>query len=320
VTAKECCVTVDKPGRWTLRELGFDGFDVPEHGRRSSVTLHYRLPPGSRQGRGLWYLIRLHFAISFRSGTGAGNAWVSAVTNDYAGVLVKFTRRQGDRRLAWNSLDLIRGWIDRTTGSRTVEVDVNNYLPFRGVRPGQNSYTVTLRRAGALRVDRLKVFEDSGLEVTRRGPARLALAPVLPNESVQRGETFEIGYRLRNIGDRDARQVVVRIAADQGGGLGVIGSDRQHLGRVRDGATGSFRFKAQQTGNYRVLLGADSSASHPRRAIAVPVVSAGRRHRPAGGVLRVAAAAALLIMGLMLLVLSRRSRRRPPPPSIPSAS
>jgi hypothetical protein len=314
-TAKSCCTTVDKPGRWTLPELGFDGFEVPVRGDRTKVTVHYRLPPGSRQGRDLWYVIRLHFAISLEPGSGAGEAWVSAVTNGYAGVLVKFKRRGRDREVAWNSLDLIRGWVDGTTRSRRIGVDVNNYLPFRGVRPGRNSYTVTLRRAGALRIERLRVLEDSGLEVTRRGPARLALEPILPNQSIRPGERFKIGYRLRNVGDRDARQVVVRIAADQHGGPRVIGSDRRRLGRVREGATGTFRLKAQQAGRYRLLLGADSSASHPRRAIEVPVVSAGRR--PAGRALRVAAAGALLVGGLVLLAMSRGRRQSPPPPSSP---
>lgn len=163
LAATDCCVTVDRVGRWTLPQLGSGGFDVPLHRALAGVTIRYRLPPDAKQGDGLWYLIRLHFAIRFKRGAGAGNAWLSAVTNDYAGVQVKFTRAGGSQRVAWNSLDLIRGWVDRTTASRRVEANLDNYLPYRGVRPGRNTFTVALRRAGALEVDRLRVFADSGL-------------------------------------------------------------------------------------------------------------------------------------------------------------
>lgn len=174
-----CCTTVDSVGRWTLPRLGYDAVQLPVRKEPARVRLRYRLPPGARQGSSGWYLIHLHFAITIAPGTRAGHASVSAVSHDYVGVLVKFKRSARDSRIRWNMLDLIRGWVDRTTTSRVIEVKASNYLPFRGVRPGGNTFMVVLRRTGALRIDGLRVLADSGLQLSRLGPARLELAPVL---------------------------------------------------------------------------------------------------------------------------------------------
>jgi hypothetical protein len=312
--ADDPLTTVDAVGRWTLPDLGSSGFQLPVRRDRAAVTVRYRLPEGSRQGRRVWYLIRLHIRVGFRPGT-AGEAWISAGADDYAGVMIKFKRTGADRgTIAWNSLDLIRGWVEHRTRGRTVEAELDNYVPRPGVRPGVNSYTVAVRQTGGLRVNRLKVFSDSGLEVTRHGPARLVLTPELPKRPIGTGETFTVGYRLANTGGRAARHVVVGLRTDDPHtGLRVIGADRRRAARVARSAVRTFRLRARQPGRYRILLGADSSASHPRKTIEIPVAAAGRAP---GQTLRVAIAVALVAAGAALLLAGRR-RARPTRPLSP---
>jgi hypothetical protein len=307
--AQECCVTVDKPGRWTLPRLGFGALDVPVTGAWTRVTLPYRLPRDARQGPHDWYLLRLHFEIAFERGGGPGKAWVVGAGNHYGAVLLEFTRGSRGRSIEWNSLDLIKGWVERRTAAHRIAVVARNYLPYRGVRPGRNTLTISLRRAGTFRVKRLKVLADSGIEVTPHSPARLVLEADPPSGPIEPGEIFNVGYRVRNEGDRAGRQVVAQISLGQSGAPRVIGSDAEHLGRVADVAHGSFRLRAREAGRYRILLAVRSPANHPTKVVEVDVVSATAESSHGRVAMRLVAAAGLIAMG-SLLVLRGRVRRR----------
>lgn len=306
--ARACCVTINQNGSWTLARLGFEARDLSFRAGQTRITLPYQLPRGAKQGPHTWYVLRLRFEIIFAEGRRAGRVWISGVTNHYAGVLVEFSRGAGQRSVTWNSFDLLRGWNEGTATSHRTVLDSRNYLPYRGVRPGRNTFTVTVRRAGALRVKRLRVFADSGIEVSRRSPARLALEPVLPRGPIRAGQTFEVGYRLANRGDRPARGVVIGVSAQQAGGPRIIGPRTQRLGSVEGRTSGTFRLTARQGGRYRLLLAADSHASHRRRVIEVVIASAPGPSKGIPTLARVVLAGVLVGTGTVLVVQGRQRR------------
>src|SRR5690348_9021462 len=81
---------------------------APPHSERS---LDYRLPPGASQGRGVWYVLRLRYRLTFAPTTRPGRAYVMASTNGYTCAQLEFrvTRVQGHLRVRWNSVDAAHG-------------------------------------------------------------------------------------------------------------------------------------------------------------------------------------------------------------------
>ncbi len=269
-------VLVDRRGDWDLRRLGATGFDLPTDAKRSGHSIELSFPPGARQGPDRWYLIRLHFEVQLSRRTGSGFVYMGGATNGRAGELVELrVRRRAARplRIAWNSLDLIRGAATGTVRGRTVELDVQNYLQNKGVRPGRNVLTFDVEWFGHIKLERVRIFADSGLRVSDRSPAHLVLATSLPSDPVREGESFDIGYTLRNNGDRAAHKVGVTIEPSSPA-LRIVGAPR-HIRRALPGGdrlSGRFRVQATRRGRFRleVHAGAENTNS-PLDEIVVPI-------------------------------------------------
>src|SRR5690349_2439678 len=81
---------------------------APPHSERS---LGFRLPAGARQGRGVWYVLRLRYRLTFAPTTRPGRAYVMASTNGYTCAQLEFrvTRERGHPRVRWNAVDAAHG-------------------------------------------------------------------------------------------------------------------------------------------------------------------------------------------------------------------
>ena len=146
------------------------------------------------------------------------------------------------------------------------------------------------------------------IEVTSRGPSRLTLEPIPPRSAVRPGETFALRYRLRNRGDRVARKVVVGVSSDDPDGPRVVDSELHRVGSVDDTIEGRFLLKAPGPGRYRLVLGADSNATHPRKLIEVSVVSEPTQATELPSLLRIALAGGLMVTGGLVGLRGRPSR------------
>ena len=130
-------VVVDDFGDWNLTRLGAGALDLAAHPRRDGRSVRYRLPAGARQGPARWYLVHVHFRATLSRHTKSGLVYVTASTDGRAGhmVTLRIRRRPGRQsRIAWTTLDLIRGGVRGVVRGRTVELDVENYVQNRGVR------------------------------------------------------------------------------------------------------------------------------------------------------------------------------------------
>jgi hypothetical protein len=312
-TATRASVTIDRPGNWTLTRLGFGKLDT-HLGGDDRVSLPYRLPAGARQGPDHWYLIHLHFIIIFAPASGPGRAYVIGLTNDHAAAQIQFRQRRphrhGTPRIAWNSLDLIRGEVKRVTSSRMIEVDFKNYVQLDGVRPGANSLEIVLERFGRLRVASLRVLPDSGIILTGRGPPDLAIRATSPSQEVLTGDTFEVRFVVRNDGGRAARDVGVAVQTPPNG-ISVVGASTRGLGRVgsSDGTSGGFHLRAERAGDYRLELQAVGGAQFTGTTIGVAV--GGAQQSSEWGMLRIGAGSILMLGGAIALFAARRRRAGP---------
>jgi hypothetical protein len=284
---------LDSDGLWTLSRLGAGRVILRAPGEVQAAR--FRLPSGAKQGDGRWYLLRLRFALTFAADTPEGIAYVSASTNGRAAAQIKARALPG--AVEWSSVGLIDGRVERRTRGRRIEVDFRNYLQLSGVRPGLNTLSVRLERVGPVRVERLEVFPDSGIERTRLAPARVELRPRLPDGAVRVGDEFELGYALRNTGDRPARNVVVGIELPRGA-LAVLGPRVERFPELAGTAAGSFRLRALARGRFRIALTARSSANRPAALIDVPV---GARESGRFGLVPLVLGGALLVAGVLLL-------------------
>lgn len=308
-TAARASVTIDRPGNWTLTRLGFGKVDT-HLGGDDRVSLPYRLPADARQGPDQWYLIHLHFIIIFTPANGPGRAYVSGLTNDHAAAQIQFRQRRphrdGTPRIAWNSLDLIRGEVKRVTSSRRIEVNFKNYLQRDGVRPGANSLKIVMEQFGRLRVASLRVLPDSGIIVTGRGPPDLAIRATSPSQKVLTGDTFEVRFTVRNQGGRAVRDLGVAVAPPHG--ISVVGPSTRGLGRVGSSGrtSGRFRLRAERAGDYRLPLQAVGGAQFTGTAIDVAVARA--QQSPGWGWVRIAVGSIFMLGGAGFIVAARRRR------------
>jgi len=163
--------------------------------------------------------------------------------------------------------------------------------------------TFQVERFDGIKLDSIRMLSTSGLEYTPLGPPALALEPVLPERAVQVGDTFEIGYSLKNTGDVPANDVAVGLIYPQEG-FRLLGETPHSYASVPVSVIGSFRLTAISPGTHQVLLGVESSSGQPAAQIQAVVHPPDKRWLSANLVWLWVALSGLLV-GVAMLALSR---------------
>ena len=90
-----------------------------ESDARASLSIRYHLPPGARQGRGSWWLIRLHYRVAVRPDAHAPAEFnVAGSVNEsfFASTIWNLRRRPGGTLvLSSDDLGLVNGHTVRTS-------------------------------------------------------------------------------------------------------------------------------------------------------------------------------------------------------------
>jgi hypothetical protein len=188
-----------------------------------------------------------------------------------------------------------------------VEIDFTNYLQYAGVRPGKNRVTFRLERLGGAKVERFRIFGDSGIMATRRAPARLAIEPTLADDEVRVGDTFDVAYRLVNKGGRPAPGAAVWLEAPFDG-LEIVDDPEHEFTRVVSAQRGVFLLRADRPGNHRLMFRAAGGANHPVATLDVSVLPAASSAQ-GWGPARLVVGSLLLLIGATLLVRDLARRR-----------
>jgi hypothetical protein len=206
---------IDSPGLWTLERLGYGDivFGVDDRTATGRRELTYRLPPDAAQGQGTWYLIRYHFRVSVSPDALPGSFAVSADTNGRtcASVVFDFRRTPEGPRLTSDSLGLVAGHEVETSSALTQEIDFRNYLQYRGVRPGRNVLTFRITANALPLVRSVRVFADTGIEVTPLGPPRVQANLEAPASTIPAGRKFTVRFRLRLAEGRPIDRAALRV-------------------------------------------------------------------------------------------------------------
>ena len=161
--------------------------ELPVHGQAATSAIAFSAPEHARQGiEGRWYLVRLRAEVTLARESRSGTVYVTASTNGRAAASAELRVRAGRHkrpRIAWNTLDLVRGVVlgdvDVRGQGRAAEgpqVDVDDHVLDPGCRGqgrrGGELDVVTLAVAERHGVDRIVIAASEGQAGGRIQPAR----------------------------------------------------------------------------------------------------------------------------------------------------
>lgn len=262
---------IDSYGLWTLHRLGYGDVDLPVDAAKTTASARFRLPANARQGRGHWYLMHVHFRITFADDSGEGFVVLSANTNGWASYQVQFSPglKNGALMIPWSTVDLVDGRQRHVAKTRQIEFRSANYMQYRGIRPGRSTWNFQLEQFGQARVAAVRIFDDSGIELTRLGYGRMGLRFTVVPATIRAGRNFAVRYELRHTSGRVLRKVSLAPELVDCNGVRLVGPRAVRFARVAKAVSGAFRFRALTPGRCRIFLWAHSNSHNPAKEVVV---------------------------------------------------
>ena len=260
-------------GVWTLRRLGSGDLNVPVDAPKTTASIQYRLRAGTRQGPGHWYVIHVHFRITFADDSGPGFVLLSANTNGWASYQAKFypAIEDGVMTIPWATLDLIDGLHKGVARGRTVEYRSANYMQYRGIQPGLSSLNFQLEQFDQARVAALRIFADSGIELTRIGYGRMGLGFTVAPAKIEAGESFAVRFEIRHLSGRVLRNVSLAPELVDCSGVRLVAPRIVRFRQVAKAVAGYFHFRALGPGPCRIFFWGHSNSQQPAKEIDITV-------------------------------------------------
>ena len=219
------------------------------------------LPPGARQGRFRWYLLRLRTVVIARPN--GAPAQISALVNGRAVLQWDVGPSPGEGpsgRPVIDQLDLLNGETLEPLQVPYTTADESNYVQLRSVHGGANRVRVEVAGFGAgPLVEAIRIHTESGLYATPLRPAKLALHASGPVDASPAHDR-RLRVTVSDSGD-DARDVVVDLASVPAWVR--LGSARERrIGTVRPGHPRhlSFVIRPLRSGLARLAITAESAA------------------------------------------------------------
>lgn len=270
------------------------------------TTLRYVLPAGSRQGRGQWWRLHLHFRIVVDSRSGDGRFYVVASTNHRTCASVRFTtvRRNGRLSVTSDALGLVNGREVANGPSLVREIRFDNYVQYKGVRPGPNELALEVDRSGLARVRAVRFFPDSGLIRSRVGPTSLRQELFLTDKAVRVGDAFSVRVRVTRVAGAPVRRGQAGVEFEKAF-LRLASQSTMPLVWHGNAGEAAFRFVATRAGRPRVNVVSEAAGTGQESFLEVPVAESAGSRLP---LWPFAAGAGLLLIGLLACV-GRRARR-----------
>jgi hypothetical protein len=266
-------LAIDSFGLRTMQQLDYPELVVAPANNVTQLAASFTLPDNATQGPKSWYLLRLHFRLDLAEDTESGVAYVSASTNEQTAAQIAFeVYKVGDVPLVhWNMLDLIEGSRDYFTVSPSIEVLFHNYLRTAGVLPGTNTLSVKTETYGGVRLERLTVFDDTGIEYTPLAPPRLSMQVTLPEQQLIVGDILRLEFHLENRGDHPAKGVTVGVIYPKEA-FGIRDQESWRFPVVEKEAQGEFVLEALQSGRHQIIVStASDSGGQPATILAADI-------------------------------------------------
>lgn len=200
------------PGYWSLADLAAPGLDLhsPEDG--AYIIANISLPPTN----GAYVAVSLHYLIEVDPSSGPGELllWDERAGGSATLVRLRWYPGQPSGYLECDTLDVFRGLRRGIMLGPRLELAVHNLVPIDWLASGNLPLVLRVERHGGIRLSRLSVLPDSGVEIARRGPPRLDLVVAVPRGEVEAGREISIRALGYNPGREPLQDVVLRLRAD----------------------------------------------------------------------------------------------------------
>jgi hypothetical protein len=180
------------------------------------LRLPFKLPPGARQGRGGWYMVRLNVSVKAEPTTRSGVATLSADVDGLVSNLVELRVGPGEecpRKMAWATVDLFDGARDRAACGDRVGFVSRNFAQNKAIRPGSRLLRVSLEDPHDM-LEAVELRPGSGVYRTDAGPAKLRINVTGGGEGFTSGEWLKVEMSIENVGQRPSRTVGLQVEAD----------------------------------------------------------------------------------------------------------
>jgi hypothetical protein len=282
-------------------------------GRPTSLRLAFDLPAGAKQGPERWYAVRLRYRLWLEPSSRRGFVWVTSATNGRTHAQIEYTtsRRRGRLFVRRTTVDLEHGQRERRGAFSRDALTFENYLPYAGVRPGANEWTIRLEAAGGARVRRMEVLGSTAIRETTRTPFPLTLDVSVDGDAPRVGERFRLKVVLATApGSRPIRDIVVRAGpAAEGGVVEGLRPSEQRIAELTGGRRVlTFPFLARAQGTAAIAVSARSGANDPNAGVRVQVAPAERAASVPAGVWGLAALPVIAMSAYLLRARMRRMR------------
>lgn len=258
-------------------------------------------PPGARQGPTTWWVIEARVRISVGTG-GQGLGYLSCSTNDQVVLQLKIKRTGSTTEVT--TYGLVDGLQTIEPRDGIYEASYSNYLRDKGIEPGPNTVSCSLKRDDSLPVAHAEVLGQSTVFTTAYGTEPLELQlEVPPGRYAPIGKPLKIAYRLSTKDTRAISNVRVRVAGAQG--IKTLEPTETSFGAVSGSRDGFFTVVPTTSGEHRVTLMAVSEINNP---VLVFTFVAGGGGLQGGSWIRMVGLGAFGI-GITLVMLGRRRQK-----------
>jgi hypothetical protein len=203
-------VALDSPQLYDLARFGRPAGIVLADRRRTSAALQYTIP---EPFDGRWVKVVVRMRATFPRGRLRGFAHVTAVTDGRVSASIELEGR--GRAVRWSAVGLHEGRSGRTA-SRRLRVSLSNYARVQAGTPGTHALRFRVKTFDGFRLRRVRIEPGSGLLVTRQPPQALKSTAVLEPLRPRAGTSFVVRLAVTNIGVLPARDVHLRVLAQQG--------------------------------------------------------------------------------------------------------
>jgi hypothetical protein len=295
---------IDRPGTWTLTRLGTAGAVLHERASRpkQQLLVHFRVPRGARQGRGSWYLVRLHFAVDFRPNAAPGTLEIFGRVNGetVASIVFDVENINGITLVTSDSVGLVTGHVRASGAALHREQLFENYLGYHDLAPGTNTLALGLSQDAFPLLEAVRIYADSGLELTRYPPASPRLSLHVAERTIRVGQPFHLVFEIHN--DSGGRIPRATVSLARRGGFTIT---RRVAVLHWDPATrslhGAFELRPLRAGRLPLVVDAAAALKELRAVSAVSVLprrGGGTSTALLAGVAAAGAAAILILIGL----------------------
>lgn len=200
-------------GFWSLARLGASGLDLTDPADGAYELATVTLPPGER-----WCVsVALAYQIELDPASPPGqlSLWDERAGASATLLRLRWHPTSTGGYLEWDTLDLFRGLRRGLVLGPALTIVVHNLVPDDWRAPASAPLRLYIERRGPVRVQRLIVSPASGVELARRGPARLDLLAVVARQRTGTEDRFTVHVLGHNPGREPLEDVVLRLRNEQ---------------------------------------------------------------------------------------------------------